>query len=51
MIRIEKGDAHTRYDYWMVQVDTGDLVVAGGKAVPHPTWIGTFTRDGKVYGS
>jgi hypothetical protein len=47
-MRIEKGSAHTSYDYWTVLVAPGELVVASGKPLPYSTWIGSIQRDGRI---
>jgi hypothetical protein len=48
MIKVERGTAHVSYEYYTVLVEPGDLVTAAGKTLPYSTWIGTFTRDGKI---
>lgn len=44
-MKIQKGNAHNKYDYWTVQVEPGEVVVDSGKAVPYGTWIGVIAPN------
>jgi len=46
-MKIEQGKATTR-PYFTVSVHKDELVVASGKTLPYPAWIGTIGGDGKI---
>jgi len=41
--KVERGDGDV---YYRVRVDADEVVVASGKTVPYPTWIGVVDRSG-----
>lgn len=47
-MKIERGTAHTSYEYYTVLVDRNELVTASGRPLPYSTWIGTFRPNGKI---
>lgn len=46
-MHIEKGSAHTKYNYWTVRVEPNELQ-CNVRKLPYGTWIGTIQEDGKI---